>query len=220
MQDASHSMQPTSHNVQPKATNASRDTQAARPQDIVLVVGLGNPGDKYQHTRHNAGFRAIDAFARAQGVSYWKNQAGAYVASLRCAGREIILAKPQSYMNKSGGPVNKLAQLYDVLPEEILVIHDELDIPEGDVRIKFGGGHGGHNGLRSIMDKIGSRNFSRVRVGIGRPPGRMDPANYVLRELSGGAALTFAETVEYAAEAIANCIEQGVVSAQQHHNTN
>ena len=145
---------------------------------MLLVAGLGNPGEEYAHTRHNSGFMVVDELARRGGVSYWKSQAGAMVARCRVAGREVVLAKPQSFMNTSGGPVSKLCAAYDVAPEELLVVHDELDIPAGDVRVKFSGGHGGHNGLRSIIDKLGSRDFSRVRVGIGRPPGSMDPADF------------------------------------------
>jgi PTH1 family peptidyl-tRNA hydrolase len=189
-----------------------------QPQEVLLVAGLGNPGEEYAHTRHNSGFQTIDEIARRVGVSYWKSQAGALVAICRMAGREIVLAKPQSYMNTSGGPVSKLCAAYDVAPEQLLVVHDELDIPAGDVRVKFGGGHGGHNGLRSIIDKLGSRDFSRVRVGIGRPPGSMDPADFVLRELKGSFAEDFAVTVQVAADAVEACVADGVVAAETRFN--
>ncbi len=189
------------------------------PQDIQLVVGLGNPGSAYAHTRHNAGFQTVDEFARAQDLSYWKNQAGALVAAINYNERKLILAKPQSFMNTSGGPVSKLAQLYDLTPEQILIVHDELNIPTGDIRIKFAGGHGGHNGLRSIINKLNSKNFARIRVGIGRPPGTMDPADYVLRELRGSAAQEFAETIERASGVVADCLKQGVLAAQQTYNS-
>ena len=186
----------------------------AQPQEVLLVAGLGNPGEEYARTRHNSGFRTVDEIARRVGVSYWKSQAGALVATCRMAGREIVLAKPQSFMNTSGGPVSKLCAIYDVRPEQLLVVHDELDIPAGDVRVKFGGGHGGHNGLRSIIDKLGSRDFSRVRVGIGRPPGSMDPADFVLRELKGAFAEDFDVTVQVAADAVEACVEQGTKHAE------
>ncbi len=148
----------------------------AQPFPIRMVAGLGNPGEEYADTRHNAGFKAIDVLASQAGVSYWKNQAGAEVALINVndpeaegGKREVLLVKPQSYMNTSGGPISKLCAQYKVKPEELLVIHDELDIPAGDVRVKVGGGHAGHNGLRSIIDKLGSRNFSRIRAGIGDP---------------------------------------------------
>ena len=186
----------------------------ARPKEVLLVAGLGNPGEEYAHTRHNSGFMVVDELARRGGVSYWKSQAGAMVARCRVAGREVVLAKPQSFMNTSGGPVSKLCAAYDVAPEELLVGHDELDIPAGDVRVKFSGGHGGHNGLRSIIDKLGSRDFSRVRVGIGRPPGSMDPADFVLRELKGEFAEDFAVTVQVAADAVEACVSEGTKHAE------
>lgn len=189
-----------------------------QPREVLLVAGLGNPGDEYARTRHNAGFRTVDELADRLGATYWKSQAGAQVAVVRAAGREVVLAKPQSFMNTSGGPVSKLCAAYGVEPEGLLVVHDELDIPAGDVRVKFGGGHGGHNGLRSIVDKLGSRNFSRVRVGIGRPPGRMDPADFVLRELKGDFAEDFAVTVGVAADAVERCLEDGVIAARQQYN--
>ena len=146
---------------------------AAQPLKIRMVAGLGNPGDEYAETRHNAGFKAIDELARQAGVTYWKNQAGAEVALINIndpeeegGKRQIVLVKPQSYMNTSGGPISKLCREYKIKAEELLVIHDELDIPAGDVRVKVGGGHAGHNGLRSIIDKMGSRDFSRIRTGI------------------------------------------------------
>ena len=136
-----------------------------------VIVGLGNPGDEYAHTRHNAGFEVIDSCATL-GVSYWKNTCGAMVAKLRFVSRmehrKVILAKPQSFMNLSGGPVSHLCREYDEQPSELIVIHDELDIPAGSVRVKKGGGHAGHNGLRSIIEKLGTRDFLRVRTGIGR----------------------------------------------------
>ena len=163
---------------------------AAQPLKIRMVAGLGNPGDEYAETRHNAGFKAIDELARQAGVTYWKNQAGAEVALINIndaeeenGKRQIVLVKPQSYMNTSGGPISKLCREYKIKAEELLVIHDELDIPAGDVRVKVGGGHAGHNGLRSIIDKMGSRDFSRIRTGIGNPPGKMAVADYVLKQL-------------------------------------
>lgn len=198
---------------------------AAQPQKIKMVAGLGNPGDEYAQTRHNAGFKAIDELARQANVTYWKNQAGAEVASIQVndaeaegGKREVILVKPQSYMNTSGGPISKLCAQYKVSVEELLVIHDELDIPAGDVRIKVGGGHAGHNGLRSIIDKMGSRDFSRVRVGIGNPPGRMPVADFVLKQLRSREAEDFDETTFRAAEAAATALTRGVIFARDHVN--
>ena len=198
---------------------------AAQPQKIRMIAGLGNPGEEYAQPRHKAGFKAIDELARQANVTYWKNQAGAEVASIKVndaeaegGKREVILVKPQSYMNTSGGPISKLCAQYKVSVEELLVIHDELDIPAGDVRIKVGGGHAGHNGLRSIIDKMGSRDFSRVRVGIGNPPGRMPVADFVLKQLRSREAEDFDETTVRAAEAAATALTRGVIFARDHVN--
>ena len=198
---------------------------AAQPQKIRMVAGLGNPGEEYAETRHNAGFKAIDELARQAGVTYWKNQAGAEVAIIHVndaeaegGKREVVLVKPQSYMNTSGGPISKLCTQYKVSAEELLVIHDELDIPAGDVRVKVGGGHAGHNGLRSIIDKLGSRDFSRIRTGIGNPPGRMPVADYVLKQLRSREAEDFDVTCATAAEAAATALTRGVIFARDHVN--
>lgn len=198
---------------------------AAQPKKIRMVAGLGNPGDEYARTRHNAGFCAIDELARQANVTYWKNQSGAEVATIAVndpdadgGKREVLLVKPQSYMNTSGGPISKLCREYGIKPEEVLVVHDELDIPEGDVRVKVGGGHAGHNGLRSIIDKLGSRDFSRIRVGIGDPPGRMPVADFVLKQLRGKDAEAFADTAMRAADACELALTRGVIFARDHVN--
>lgn len=198
---------------------------AATPSKIRMIAGLGNPGEEYAATRHNAGFRAIDVLAEKAGVTYWKNQAGAEVATINVndadaegGKREVVLVKPQSYMNTSGGPISKLCAQYKVRPEELLIIHDELDIPAGDVRVKVGGGHAGHNGLRSIIDKLGSRDFSRIRAGIGNPPGRMPVADFVLKQLRSREAEDFEVMTHQAAEAAALAVTRGVIFARDHVN--
>lgn len=198
---------------------------AAQPGKIRMVAGLGNPGEEYARTRHNAGFCAVDELARQANVTYWKNQSGAEVASIRVndsdaedGKREVLLVKPQSYMNTSGGPISKLCASHKIRPEELLVIHDELDIPAGDVRVKVGGGHAGHNGLRSIIDKLGSRDFSRIRVGIGDPPGRMAVADFVLKQLRAREAEEFDDAAFRAAEAAALALTRGVIFARDHVN--
>ena len=198
---------------------------AAQPKPIRMVAGLGNPGSEYAETRHNAGFQTVDELARRAGVSYWKNQLGAEVSTVNVRDaeaeggtREVVLVKPQSFMNTSGGPISKLCREHGIAPEELLVVHDELDIPAGDVRVKVGGGHAGHNGLRSIIDKLGSRDFSRIRFGIGEPPGRMSGADYVLKQLRGRDAEDFADTVMRAADAAELALAQGVVYARDHVN--
>lgn len=198
---------------------------AAQPMPIRMVAGLGNPGEEYANTRHNAGFKTVDELARRAGVSYWKNQLGAEVATTKVRDteaeggvREVVLVKPQSFMNTSGGPISKLCREYGIKPEEVLVVHDELDIPEGDVRVKVGGGHAGHNGLRSIIDKLGSRDFSRIRVGIGDPPGRMAVADFVLKQLRAREAEEFDDAAFRAAEAAALALTRGVIFARDHVN--
>lgn len=198
---------------------------AATPKKIRMVAGLGNPGGEYENTRHNAGFKAIDELARQAGVTYWKNQLGAEVAIIQVhdpeaegGRREVLLVKPQSFMNTSGGPISKLCAQNKITVEELLVIHDELDIPEGDVRVKVGGGHAGHNGLRSIIDKMGSRDFSRIRTGIGNPPGRMAVADFVLKQFRPKELEDFENTCARAADAAGLALTQGVVYARDHVN--
>lgn len=187
---------------------------AASPKDVRIVCGLGNPGADYALTRHNAGFATIDALAERLGVRYWKSEGGCdtAVVKMRCGSdmREVILAKPQAYMNTSGGPLSKLARAHRVSPQEILVVHDEVDLPEGRIQVKFGGGLNAHNGLRSIADKLGTRDFSRVRCGIGRPPGKMSVADYALRKLKGDFAEEFLVMAQEAADVVERCVTEGV----------
>lgn len=187
---------------------------SAAPATIAIVCGLGNPDADYERTRHNAGFATVDVLAARHGVRYWKSEAGAQVASLTWRGadgeqREVLLAKPMSYMNTSGGPLSKLARAHRVAPQQILVVHDEVDLAAGEVRLKLGGGLNAHNGLRSIADKLGSRNFARVQFGIGRPPGKMQVADYVLRELKGGFLDEFNITAERAADLVEHILTEG-----------
>lgn len=187
---------------------------SAAPATIAIICGLGNPDADYERTRHNAGFATVDVLAARHGVRYWKSEAGAQVASLTWRGadgeqREVLLAKPMSYMNTSGGPLSKLARAHRVAPQQILVVHDEVDLAAGEVRLKLGGGLNAHNGLRSIADKLGSRDFARVQFGIGRPPGKMQVADYVLRELKGGFLDEFNITAERAADLVERVLTEG-----------
>ena len=187
---------------------------SAAPATIAIVCGLGNPDADYERTRHNAGFATVDVLAARHGVRYWKSEAGAQVASLTWRGadgeqREVLLAKPMSYMNTSGGPLSKLARAHRVAPQQILVVHDEVDLAAGEVRLKLGGGLNAHNGLRSIADKLGSRDFARVQFGIDRPPGKMQVADYVLRELKGGFLDEFNITAERAADLVERILTEG-----------
>jgi peptidyl-tRNA hydrolase, PTH1 family len=182
-----------------------------------LVIGLGNPGPEYAHTRHNAGFLVVDLLADTLGASYWKDEAGAKTAKVRLGDQELVLAKPQAFMNVSGKAVKRLVETYGAPIEEVVVVHDDLDLPEGDVRAKSGGGHGGHNGLRSLHDAVGDA-YLRVRVGIGRPPGRMDAADYVLEPLRGAKLERLEESVPTAAQVVLDIIERGVDTAMAEHN--
>lgn len=177
-------------------------------------MGLGNPGDEYASTRHNAGFRVVDALADEIGANYWKSQGGALVAAKPWRERELVLAKPQTFMNLSGSAVASLMKKHGVDADHLVVVHDELDIPAATIRVKKGGGHGGHNGLRSIFDKCGTRDFTRVRIGIGRPPGRMDAADYVLRAPRGDEAADFEQAVARGSEAVPYLIEHGLAKTQ------
>ena len=185
---------------------------------MFLIVGLGNPGEEYEHTRHNAGFDTVDKIASEIGVRYWKNECGALTGKGAYHDIDVVLAKPQSYMNTSGGPVKQLMNAYGVSPDRLAVIHDELDIDPGTIRVKFGGGHAGHNGLRSICDKLGTRDWFRVRCGIGRPPGRMPVADYVLSLPKKDAADDFAQATDLGCEAALFLIEHGLEKTQQKFN--
>lgn len=185
---------------------------------MLLIVGLGNPGEEYEHTRHNAGFDTVDKIAAEIGVRYWKNECGALTGKGAYHDIDVVLAKPQSYMNTSGGPVKQLMNAYGVSPDRLVVIHDELDIDPGTIRVKFGGGHAGHNGLRSICDKLGTRDWFRVRCGIGRPPGRMPVADYVLSLPKKDAADDFAQATDLGCEAALFLIEHGLEKTQQKFN--
>ncbi|MBW0091121.1 aminoacyl-tRNA hydrolase [Pseudonocardia sp. KRD-184] len=180
-----------------------------------LVVGLGNPGPDYAETRHNVGFRVVDLLAaRAGGGRFSKHRSNADVLEGRLAGRRVVLAKPRTYMNVSGGPVANLAKYFSVPVEDVVVVHDELDLGFGVVRLKRGGGEGGHNGLRSITSSIGTRDYLRVRFGIGRPPGRQDPADYVLKRFSGAETKELEFAVDLAADAVEALLADGLEPAQ------
>jgi PTH1 family peptidyl-tRNA hydrolase len=149
--------------------------------EIKLIVGLGNPGREYEGTRHNAGFWWVDEFAHANQITF-KAESKFHGLAARSAvqGREIFLLKPQTFMNVSGRAVGALAQFYKIEPAQILVVHDELDLPPGSAKLKLGGGHGGHNGLKDIIAHLGTRDFWRLRIGIGHPGDRAEVANFVL----------------------------------------
>lgn len=186
--------------------------------DRFLIVGLGNPGPRYAATRHNAGFRIVDLLAERLGARFKAHKGRADVLEARVAGVPVVLAKPRSYMNESGGPLVSVARFYKVPVERIVVAHDDLDLPYGALRLKRGGGDGGHNGLRSATAALGSKEYLRVRFGIGRPPGRQDPADFVLREFSGTERKELALHVERAADAVEALVAEGLDAAQNLYN--
>ena len=183
--------------------------------DTWLVVGLGNPGPQYAGNRHNVGAMVIDHLAQRAGARLRTHKAGAAAESVRLGSTRAIIGIPSSYMNLSGGPTKGLASFFSVPPERTIVVHDELDIPFGEVRLKFGGGEGGHNGLRSITSSFGTKDYLRVRVGIGRPPGRMDAAAYVLKDFSATERKELPFLVDDAADAVELLIDKGLTDAQQ-----
>jgi PTH1 family peptidyl-tRNA hydrolase len=184
------------------------------PDAPTLVVGLGNPGPRYAGNRHNVGFLVADEIADRIGGRFKAHRGGAEVVQGRLAGHRIVLAKPRSYMNTSGGPVVATARFFTVPPDRLVVVHDELDLPFGTIRLKLGGGESGHNGLRSITKSLGTRDYHRVRFGIGRPPGRMDPAEFVLRDFSPTERKELALTIDRCADAVEALVCTGLEAAQ------
>lgn len=192
-----------------------------------LIVGLGNPGPSYSGHRHNIGAKVVDQLAARAGANLRSHKARAVAAEIRiafpaggpsggAAGPRAIIATPLTFMNESGGPVAGLLSFYKVAVENLIVVHDDLDIPFADVRLKLGGGEGGHNGLRSITKSVGTRDYLRIRVGIGRPPGRMDAADYVLHDFSGAERTEVPLLIGDAADAAEHLVAEGLVAAQQH----
>ncbi len=182
--------------------------------DVWLVVGLGNPGPAYAGNRHNAGFLVLDLLADRAGGRWRAGKARAELVEGRLAGVRAVLAKPRSYMNESGGPTVGVARFFGVPPERLVVVHDELDIPFGAVRLKRGGGDNGHNGLRSITKSLGTREYLRVRFGIGRPPGRQDAADFVLRDFSPAERKELPLHVDRAADAVEALLTGPLEAAQ------
>ena len=192
---------------------------------VWLVLGLGNPGAKYAGNRHNVGAMVIDTLAGRMAGSLTAHKAGAAVLDGRLGmlpggvpGPRVIVAKPSTYMNTSGRPVAALCQFYGVESENLIVVHDELDIPEHALRLKRGGGEGGHNGLRSISASLGTKDYVRVRVGVGRPPGRQDPDDYVLSDFPSAQREDLGVTLENAADAVQDVVTLGLTTAQNRWN--
>jgi PTH1 family peptidyl-tRNA hydrolase len=185
--------------------------------DTWLIVGLGNPGAQYQGNRHNVGQMVLDELAGRVGAGFKTHKARAQVVEgrLGIGGPRVVLAKPMSYMNVSGGPVSALANFYGIDPDHVVAVHDEIDIPFNTVKLKIGGGEGGHNGLRDISKALGTKDYYRVRVGVGRPPGRMDTADFVLRDFGTAELKELPFLLDEAADAAELLARDGLLAAQQ-----
>jgi PTH1 family peptidyl-tRNA hydrolase len=185
--------------------------------DTWLIVGLGNPGAEYSRNRHNVGQMVLDELADRAGGTFKIHKARAQVLEgrLGIGGPRVILAKPVTYMNVSGGPVSGLARFYDIDPSRVVAVHDEIDIPFNTVKLKLGGGEGGHNGLRDISKALATKDYLRVRVGVGRPPGRMDTADFVLRDFAPAEKKELPFLLDEAADAVELLIRDGLTAAQQ-----
>jgi PTH1 family peptidyl-tRNA hydrolase len=188
------------------------------PDDRWIIVGLGNPGPEYAGTRHNAGAMVLALLAERIGARFKAHRTRNDIAEGRLAAQPVTLARPHSYMNLSGGPVSALAGFYKLPPERLLVIHDELDVAFGAVRLKVGGGDNGHNGLRSISQSLGTRDYYRARFGIGRPPGRMDAAAFVLKDFSTTERKELPFALDRCADAVEALLAKGLVEAQNEYH--
>lgn len=186
--------------------------------EYYLIVGLGNPGARYEKTRHNVGFRCLDALAQKHNLSFDKHEHKALVANGRILDKRVILAKPQTYMNVSGDSVVPIASFYKIPHERILIVCDDMDIPLGTLRLRKGGSAGGQRGMAHILQRLGSQAINRVRFGIGRPPGRMNPADYVLTVFQGDDDILVMETIDRAVKAIETWLTEGIELAMSRHN--
>ena len=186
--------------------------------ETYLIVGLGNPGREYKENRHNIGFMLIDRLAIRLNARMTRMQSKALIATARHGEDKIILAKPQTFMNNSGQAVQGLSHFYKVSLENLMLVHDDLDLPFGNLRLRPAGGAGGQKGVKSTIQRLGTNNFPRLRLGIGRPPGRMDPAAYVLQNFAKGDDQILSETLDRAANAVFAFVEEGIDKAMNEFN--
>jgi PTH1 family peptidyl-tRNA hydrolase len=189
------------------------------PGERWLIVGLGNPGSDYSGNRHNAGFLVADALAARIGDGFRRNRQRLLAASGKLAGHAVTVAKPMSYMNASGGPVASFAAYHKILAGRIIVVHDEIDLPFGAIRLKCGGGDAGHNGIKSVASALRTAEFYRVRVGVGRPPGRRVAADHVLGDFTKTERKELPLLIERAADAVEALLENGLAAAQNEFHT-
>lgn len=182
---------------------------------MLLLVGLGNPGRKYDGNRHNVGFMVVDELARQKGFADFREKFSGVFAKGAVAGEDVVALKPMTFMNLSGDSVQPAAAFHKIAPRDVVVVHDELDVPFGEVRVKVGGGHAGHNGLRSLIDRLGTPDFVRVRVGIGRPPPgfRGEVADYVLSDFDAVERASLSDVVKKAVETVERIAKDGAQAA-------
>jgi PTH1 family peptidyl-tRNA hydrolase len=190
------------------------ENEPAMTDDRWLIVGLGNPGSQYAGNRHNVGFMCCDELLRVAGASLKRDRSRAMAGTGRLAGQPVVLAEPMTFMNLSGGPIAALRSFYKIPDDRIVVLHDELDLPFDTIRLKLGGGDNGHNGLRSISSALRTKDYYRIRIGIGRPPGRMDPADFVLRDFSAAERADLPVILGRAADAVELLLKDGLTAAQ------
>lgn len=183
-----------------------------------IIVGLGNPGRRYFATRHNTGFLVADEIAKSLGIEISKERHHSLLGMGQADSEKIVIAKPQTFMNETGRAVAAILRDVYSTPQDLIVIHDDLDLPLGVVRVKSGGGHGGHNGLRSIIEHLGSAEFVRVRIGIGRPPTDTSPADYVLSPFSAEEQAAAMDAIARAAEAVRVILNEGLSKAMNVYN--
>jgi PTH1 family peptidyl-tRNA hydrolase len=202
------------------ATRSAADASAAAEASAApwLVIGLGNPGPEYANSRHNLGARVVTLLAERFGERLRKSRNRAQVAELRDGGERVVLARPDGYMNESGGPASLLARYYKVPVDRIVVVYDDIDLAEGKLQVRRGGGTAGHNGIKDVVKALGSPDFYRVRLGVGRPPGRQDPADYVLAPIPKRLAEDLGVLVERGADAAMDVIRLPLAEAQNRNN--
>jgi PTH1 family peptidyl-tRNA hydrolase len=184
-----------------------------------IIVGLGNPGPRYENTRHNVGVQVLELLLERTGASLKSHKSGCLTAETTIEGEKCVLARAMSYMNESGGPVGRLVRWYKAAPDHVIVAHDEIDIPFGEVRVKFGGGTAGHNGLRSLASHLGTNEFIRIRVGVSRPRGRREAADHVLDEFSRAERSELSDILDRAADAVESVVSNGVERTMNEVNT-
>jgi len=201
----------------PGSKNSEAKGNDKKSAGRILIVGLGNPGREYAQNRHNIGFMTISRLAEGNNIDLGRVQQRSIIGTGRISGQDVLLAKPQTYMNRSGEAVGGLSRFYKIDPQNILIVYDELDLPFGSLRLRQKGGAGGHNGMKSVIQHLGN-DFPRLRLGIGRPPGQMDPAGFVLQDFRNGELPILEELLADACMAVESFLVDGIDLAMTRHN--